>query len=170
MAKSAEKKSQEAGPEERRFPTVLSRALSPFEDYERLFDDLFPQGWLRAHRPAAPALDRLLQRQDRIPRVDVVDQDKQIIVRAEVPGVDRKDLDISVTDNLVTIKGRVEHESKEEEGTYYRREINRGTFERTVMLPGEVDADNATARFSDGVLELTLPKIKQARRRHIRIE
>ncbi len=147
-----------------------ARGLSPFEEYERFLEEFLPSHWMRPMRLEHPLWDRLAQWQPRLPRVDVIDQDKQIVVRAEVPGVDRKDLDVSVTDNTVTIKGHSEYESKEEEGAYYRREISRGAFERTVALPCEVNADKAKARFDEGVLELTLPKVQEANRRRIKVE
>ena len=106
----------------------------------------------------------------KVPHVDVIDRDEEIVVRAEVPGVEKKDLDVSLTENTVTIKGEARREEKAEKGDYYRCEISRGAFARTVMLPSEVDADKAKASFKDGVLELTLPKIEKSKRRSIRLD
>ena len=66
------------------------------------------------------------------PSVDVIERDNEIMVKAELPGVDKKDLDISVTSNTVTIKGSTSHEEKEEKGDYYRCEISRGSYSRTL--------------------------------------
>ena len=85
-------------------------------------------------------------------------------------GIEKDDLDISVSDNLLTIKGETKHEEKEEKGEYYRCEISRGTFSRTVALPSDVDSEGGKAKFKDGVLELTLPKIEKTKRRSIKIE
>jgi len=104
-----------------------------------------------------------------MPRVDIVDRDDELVVKAESPGVDKKDLDISVTDNAVTIKGSTSHEEKEEKGDYYRCEISSGAYSRTLVLPSEVEADKAKANFKDGVLELTLPKLKKAKRHTIKV-
>jgi HSP20 family protein len=93
-----------------------------------------------------------------------------VVVRAEVPGVEKDDLDISVSDNTVTIKGETRREEKEEKGDYYRSEISRGTFTRTVMLPGVVATDKAKAKFKDGVLELKLPKVEKTKRRTVKID
>jgi HSP20 family protein len=103
------------------------------------------------------------------PSVDLIDRDNEVVVKAELPGVDKKDLDISVTSNTVTIKGRTSHEEKEEKGDYYRCEISRGEYARTLALPADVDETKAKASFKDGILELTLPKKEKAKKRKIEI-
>ncbi len=147
-----------------------SRWTTPFDEMERLFDTYFPRGWMRRLEwPAWPA--ELSRRMEfRMPKVDVIDRNEEVVVKAETPGVDKKDLDVSVTGNTVTIKGRTSHEEKEEKGDYYRSEISRGTFSRTVSLPAEVDATQAKASFRDGVLELVLPKREGAKRQPINVE
>jgi HSP20 family protein len=104
------------------------------------------------------------------PKVDVLDRDNEVLVRAELPGVKKEDLEVSMTDNTVTIKGTTSHEEKEEKGDYYRHEISKGSFSRTVTLPGDVDSDKCKTRFKDGVLELTVPKVEKAKRRTIKVE
>lgn len=152
-------------------PSRLPAAFEEFEHYlDRFFDDFMsPRGWLRPMRWQQPMWDRLASLEPRMPKVDVIDRDKEVVIRAEIPGVERKDLDISVTDNTVTIKGSSRQEHKEEEGDYYRCEITHGAFARTLALPSEVDADHAKASFENGVLELTLPKQKSAHRRRIEV-
>ncbi len=143
----------------------MSRIFSPFEEMERMFEGLFPRNWFRPQRDEWP----LMQLEVRVPRVDVVDRDDEILVRAEIPGVDKKDLEISVTEDTLTIKGSTRHENKEEKGDYYRSEISTGVFARTLMLPGSVNADKAESEFKDGVLKLTLPKVEKAKRRTIKV-
>jgi len=87
-----------------------------------------------------------------------------VLVKAEIPGVGGDDLDVAVDERSVTIKGKTSHEEKEEKGDYYRSEIRRGAFSRTVRLPREVDASNANATFKDGILELALPKVAKSKR------
>lgn len=148
-----------------------ARSLSPFEEMDRLFESVFPRSWLRPLRWEWPALGELATPfEGRLPKVDVVDRDNDILVRAELPGVDKKDLDISITDNTVTIHAVTSRESEEEQGEYYRREISRGSFSRTLALPAEVDADGAKASFKDGILELTVPKVAKAKRRRIEVQ
>jgi len=81
-----------------------------------------------------------------------------------MPGIDKKDVDISLTKNTVTIKGASKHEEKEEQGDYYRCEISKGSYLRTMTLPSQVDDTKAKAKFKDGVLELKIPKIEETRR------
>lgn len=147
------------------------RALSPFEEMDRLFDSFFQRGWLRPFRWERPLWkEPELPFGGKMPSVDIVDHDEDILVRAEVPGVDKKDLEISVTENTVTLKGKSSHEEKEEKGDYYRCEISRGAFARTVALPHDVDPDKAKATFKDGVLELTMPKVAKSRRHTIKLD
>lgn len=147
------------------------RMMSPFDEIEHYFDRLLPRGWMDPfhwERPRWPELGAAFE--GRMPRVDVIDRDDEIVVHAELPGVDKDDLDVSMTDNTVTIKGSARREEKEEKGDYYRCEISRGTFARTVTLPGDVDAEKAEANFKDGVLELTLPKVAKSKRRTVAIK
>lgn len=145
--------------------------LSPIDEIDRLFDDFLTRGGLGR----ALGLQRLMPRtampfEGRVPSVDVIDRDSEIMVRAELPGVSRDDLDISVTENTLTIKASSRHEEQVEEGDYQRCEISRGSFSRTLGLPGYVDSAKASASFRDGILELTLPKLEQARPRKINVQ
>jgi HSP20 family protein len=152
-------------------PARSERWLSPFEEAEHWFEDFFPRGWMRPLRqgwPSWPDLEAPFK--GRMPRVDIIDRENEIVVRAELPGVDKDDLDVSMTDHSVTIRATTSCEKKEAEGEYYRREMSRGEFQRTLPLPEEVDADKAKASFKDGVLELALPKVKSAKRKTIKVE
>lgn len=106
------------------------------------------------------------------PGVDVYETDAEVVVKAEVPGVDKKDLDISVTDTDVTIKGETRKDEEVREEGYYRRERRYGSFSRSVPLPGRVQTDKAKASFKDGVVEIRIPKTpeEQAKVRKIAIE
>ena len=153
--------------------TEPRQGMSPIEEMERMFEDFFPAGFMRPFRGGMPRMSEAAAPfEGRWPRVDVQDRESDVLVHAELPGVKKDDLDVSVSDNTVTIKAstRSESEEGEKEGDYYRREIATGSFARTVALPGEVDTDNANAQFEDGILELTLPKREQAKRRRIQVE
>lgn len=147
------------------------RSLSPFEEIDRYFESLFPRGWLRANRWEWPTLSEASAPfGGKFPKVDIVDREKEIFLRAEVPGVDKDKLDISVTENTVTLRGSAHHEEKQESGEYYRCETSHGSFSRTVTLPTEVDSEHAKANYKDGVLELTVPKVKKSQRHTIKID
>jgi HSP20 family protein len=144
-----------------------ARVVSPFEDMERLFDDLLGRRWLqpfRWERPFAAEFAAMA------PRVDVVDRDNDVLVRAEVPGVKKEDIEVSISGTMLTLRGETKHEEKEEKGDYHRAEMSRGAFVRTLTLPAEVDEAKAKASLKDGVLELVLPKIEQSKRRAIKID
>ena len=163
----AEEKGTEVAVKKGEARPAPARMPSPFEEIDRLFEGFFPRGWMRPMRWEWPSWAEL---ERRFPKVDVIDRDAEIVVKAEVPGVDKKDIEVTTTDNTVTIKGKTSHEEKEERGDYYRCEISRGSFSRTVALPGEVDGANAKASFKDGVLELTLPKLAKSKRVNIKID
>ncbi|MGD8570580.1 MAG: Hsp20/alpha crystallin family protein [Gammaproteobacteria bacterium] len=147
------------------------RALSPFEEMDRIMESFFPRGLMRPFRMDWPSWGEMAAPLDaRVPRVDVVDRDEDVLVRAELPGIKKDDLEVSVTENAVTIKGKTKHEEKDESGEYYRCEISRGAFTRTVGLPGYVDSNKTKAKFKDGVLELILPKVEKAKRRTVKID
>lgn len=148
-------------------------AASPVDEMERLFEDFLGRRWLSPFfRGDWPGTGELAPFEGRSPRVDVKDRENDVQVRAELPGVSKDDLDVSVTENTVTIKAstRQEKEEGDKGGDFYRREIAVGDFARTVALPADVDSDSAKAHFDNGVLELTLPKREQARRRRIQVE
>ena len=150
--------------------TTPARALSPFEEMDRMFDQYFRHGWMRPWRFEWPSFPEMALPELKMPKVDVVDRETEVLVKAEVPGVDKKDVDISVGENTVTIKGSTRHEEKEEKGDFYRREISTGSFSRSVALPAEVDGSKAKAAFKDGVLEITIPKREQAKRHSVKVD
>jgi HSP20 family protein len=146
-----------------------SRAMRPFEEMERMFDEFLGRGWLRPLRfERMPDLARMWE--GRLPKLDVIDRDNEVVVKAEVPGVKKEDLEISVTGDLFTIKGQTRREEKEEKGDYYRSEVSQGSFSRTVTLPATVDEAGAKAQLKDGMLEVTLPKTEKSKKRAIKID
>ena len=166
MAKEAKKESKQVLQK-----AESKRALSPFEEMDRMFEDYFSRGWMRPFRWEWPSLGEMAKPfEGKMPKVDVIERDDEVVVKAELPGVEKKDLDVSVTENSVTIKGSTSHEEKEEKGDYYRCEISQGAYSRTVGLPTYVDADKAKATFKDGILELTLPKVEKSKRRTIEVK
>lgn len=145
------------------------RDLTPFEEMERMFDEFFPRNWM--HRWGWRDMPTWEGRMGpRMPHVDVIERDDAVVVKAELPGVEKDQIDVSLMDDNLIIKAETRKEEKEEKGSYFRSEIHRGSFTRTLRLPATVDGDKTTAVFKDGVLELTLPKVAQTQRRKIAIE
>jgi HSP20 family protein len=152
--------------------------VSPFDPMDRfldrmdrLFEGYYPRGLSRALRREWPSWGEMgFPLQGNMPNMDVIDRDDEIVVQAELPGVNKEDLDISLSETAITVKGTTHREEKEEKGDFYRREMSRGSFTRTVSLPGKVDGTKAKASFKDGVLEVTLPKLEGAKRHTIKVE
>jgi HSP20 family protein len=145
------------------------RELDPFAQFRREMDNMF-EGMLGDWTGPMNLLDRNLG--NWMPRIDVRETAKEIRVTAELPGMEEKDLEVSLLDRALTIKGEKSEEHEEEKGDVHRSERQYGMFQRTIPLPSEVDAEKVNARFKKGVLKITLPKTKEAQsnRRVIQIE
>lgn len=128
------------------------RALSPLgREIDRIFDRFFSE------RPF-----RLFDEDGGwAPSVDVSETGKEIRVKAELPGVDPKDINVSLHDGLLTIRGERKHEHEDKEENFHRIERSYGAFARSFRLPAEVDADKVKADYKDGVLKIRLPKTKE---------
>lgn len=101
--------------------------------------------------------------------LDVYENGDELVVKAAVPGVDPKDVDISVDDDILTIKGEFDQRDEVNEDGWMRRELRYGSFHRQLRLPPTVDAEKAQATFENGVMKLTLPKKPEARSRSFKI-
>jgi len=156
--------SKDIVPTEGKVERIARPAL--FGDIDRMFEDFFGRRWMRPFGRERP----LAEFSALAPSVDVIDREDEVLVRAEVPGFKKEDIDVSVSGTMLTLKGDTKTEEKEEKGDYYRCEITRGAFSRTLALPAEVDESKARASMKDGVLELTLPKVEKSKRRRITIE
>ena len=96
------------------------------------------------------------------PCVDVKETEKDITVTAELPGMDEKDIELSITDDHLMIRGEKKEEKEEKKKGYYRLERSFGEFSRSIPLPAGVDKDKATAAFKKGILNISIPKTKEA--------
>ncbi len=96
------------------------------------------------------------------PKVDVVETEKQFMVTAELPGIDEKNIDVSIGRDSVTIKGEKKIEKEDKGKDYYRMERSYGSFSRTIPLPVEIETEKVDAEFKKGVLTVTLPKSAKA--------
>lgn len=103
------------------------------------------------------------------PPVNITQDDDNFYVRAEVPGIKPNELSISSVRNRVSLAGKREIQREHERVSYHRKERAEGSFNRTITLPAEVDADRVDARYADGILTLTLPKADEAKPRQITV-
>jgi len=97
------------------------------------------------------------------PRVDVTEDNDNLYVHAEIPGVDKKDIKINVTGDILTLSGEKKTEQRDENKNYYRIERNYGSFSRSFTLPAEIVVDKISAEYKEGVLNITLPKTDEAK-------
>ena len=103
------------------------------------------------------------------PAVDVFETDQNLVVKAELPGIDPKEVEIRVENNTLFLKGQRKFESEVKEENYHRIERSYGSFTRTFALPGSIDAEKVSADYKSGVLTLTLPKREEAKPKTIKI-
>jgi HSP20 family protein len=127
------------------------------DDMDRLFDTFFgrqPQAMDEFWRPA----------------IDIEENNGNLMVRAEIPGMNKDDIKVSVKEDLLKISGERKHENETKEKTFHRIERSYGKFERIIRLPSEVDADKVKASYKDGVLNVTLPKPESMKPKRIDVE
>ncbi|MDH4231783.1 MAG: Hsp20/alpha crystallin family protein [Nitrospirota bacterium] len=138
-----------------------ARALSPFEEMERRFEDFFrrpfsmlePSWWPRLRMPEMEGVS---------PNVDIFEEGDNFVVKAEIPGMKKEDIEVNLTDDMITISGEKKKEEKVEKKDYYRVERSYGSFSRSFRFPKEVQTDKAKATFKDGILEVNIPKTAEA--------
>lgn len=127
---------------------------SLWRDMDRLFDkfahDYFPHSLARERAGAI------------MPAIDIKESEKEITVTAELPGMDEKDVDVSVSGGALTIRGEKKEEKEEKEENFYRMERSFGSFNRSISLPDGLDIDKAVADFKKGVLTVRIPRSKEA--------
>jgi len=106
------------------------------------------------------------------PAVDVSEDENSVYVEMPLAGVKPTDVEISVEDNILNVKGKIEEEKEEKKKNYWMKEIRKGAFERAVTLPTEVKAEKATAESKNGMLKITLPKseVKKAKKVQVKVK
>lgn len=105
-----------------------------------------------------------------MPNVDIYENKEQIVLEAELPGMNREDFDLSIENNIITLRGERRFEKKDDGDNYHRVERAYGTFTRSFTLPQTVSAEGATAEYKNGVLRVTLPKREEVKARRIEIK
>ena len=143
--------------------------FEPFRDLvtlqdrmNRLFEDSFG-------RSRGAAADDWALGGSWAPAVDIYEHEGNIVLKAELPGIDPKDVDIRVENNVLTLRGERKFDHEVEKDNYHRVERSYGAFSRSFTLPNVVDTGNIKAEYRDGVLRMTLPKREEAKPRQIQI-
>ena len=131
---------------------------------ERTMRDILPE-WGLSPMGEVPGWDERF-----LPRISVAEDDKRMTVSAELPGMDEKDIEVSISGDTLTLKGEKKDEHEERDGETYRSERWHGQFRRDIPLAGEFDPDKAEASFSKGVLTIELPRKPESQAQRKRIE
>ena len=137
--------------------------ISLREAMNRLFEESFV-------RPAGAASGQLAGRTTRSLPLDVYQTDNEVVIKASVPGARPQNVEISIQGDTVAIRGEIEAESGVEEDAYLHRERPWGSFSRQIVIPIPLEAEKAEARYSDGVLTLTIPKAAAAKPKQIKVK
>ncbi len=128
------------------------------ESMDKLFEEFF------THRPRGQVVAAWE------PAVEVFETDSDVVVRAELPGIDPKNVEITVTDDTLTLKGEARLEREDKGRNYHRRELRYGSFLRSLALPSDVKGDQATASYRNGILEIRVPKSERAKPKSVKVE
>ena len=139
------------------------RPFGELDSFRREMDRLFER-----FTGERPFLKRF--REEWSPSVDISETKNNIVVKAELPGTDAKDIDVSITGNVITIKGEKKEEQEEKDEQRHYVELYHGSFQRSFQLPAEVKTDKIDAVFDKGVPKVTLPKTEQAKKKEIQIK
>lgn len=141
----------------RRRGNVFNELSGIQQEMNRLFDEFFGES------------RQELAEGTWLPAVDVSETGAEIVVKAELPGMSKDDIELNLQDNVLTLKGEKKQEKNEEKENYHRVERSYGSFSRSFTLPAGVDQENVQANFKDGVLMITLPKAEEAKKKKIEI-
>lgn len=141
--------------------TEPSKLLSPFGELERRFEDMFRRPFSLFGPDWFPRL-KLSELEGLHPSVDIFEEGPEVVVKAELPGLKKEEIDVKLTDNSITISGEKKKEDKIEKKDYFRYETSHGSFTRVLSLPSEVQTDKVKAHFKNGVLEIRVPKTDEA--------
>jgi len=151
-------------------PYRSSRDISALEQMDRLFEDFFG----RRFRPWWPGVRwpeiKWPTEVEVHPSADIFENKDEIIVKAELPGMAKEDVNVNITENSITLSGEKKKEEKVEKKDYYRLERSYGSFSRSFSLPGDVQTEKAKATFKDGILEIRVPKTEEAKKKQVKVK
>src|SRR3989304_1558944 len=142
----------------------------PTKGMEKFFEDIFEENLPSRFLRRFPRFKWMTEVEAVWPAVDMFDKAEEIVVKAEVPGIDKKNIKISVSDNVLTIKGEMKKEEEVKEEDYYYSERSYGSFSRSLNLPAKVQAEKIKASFKNGILEIHLPKAEESKPKEVKIE
>jgi len=131
------------------------------ERMNRLFSDV---------RAQAPLQGEEISQGSWVPAVDIYETNEAIVIKAELPGITAQDISVEVKDNTLTLKGEKKFEKEVQEENYHRVERSYGSFQRAFTLPGTIQQEKVKAKFKDGILEINLPKVEEAKPKQVKVD
>ncbi|MDX2413014.1 MAG: Hsp20/alpha crystallin family protein [Woeseiaceae bacterium] len=135
---------------------------------EEFFEDFPPRRWMETFEPFGLKWPMGIDF-ERSFRVDILDREKELIVRAELPGVEKDDVEVTISGDRLTIEAEREFEEEANKDTFYRHELGYGEFMRSIVLPVDVDVEHIKAELKDGILKVVLPKTQAAERHTVEV-
>ena len=146
----------------------VRRTMPRTRSMEEFFEDFPPRRWMETFEPFGWQWPMGIDF-ERSFRIDLLDREKELIVRAELPGVEKDDVEVTIAGDRLTIEAEREFEEEEKKDTFYRHELGYGELRRTIALPVEIDAEHIEAELKDGILNVVLPKIQAATRHTVKV-
>lgn len=124
--------------------------------FDKFFNDFYPLS--------------MLKEDELYPAFDIVENEKEYVASAELPGMDVKDIDVTLSDGILTVKGEKRQEHEDKGDGYHRIERHYGSFHRSFRIPGKIKMDGVDANYKDGILKLTLPKTEESETKKIEVK
>jgi HSP20 family protein len=137
-------------------------------EFDRLFEDVFRRRWPSLWHPERWLPRRMLDVQ--VPAVDIYEDKDEVVVKAELPGMVKDEVEVNLSGSTLTIKGEKKKQEEVKDHDYYRCERSYGSFTRSFELPTEVKVDAVAASFKDGILEIRLPKTEEGKKKQVKVE
>ena len=139
------------------------------KNMEKWFDELFEEPHFPSNWMKMPAFKKLKHIEEFSPVVDMYDDKDEIVVKAEIPGMKKEDINVTTTEDSITIKGEMKKEEEVKEDEYYYSERSFGSFSRTLRLPSKIKSNKVDAKFDNGLLEIHMPKAEDAKPKEVKI-
>jgi HSP20 family protein len=142
-----------------------TRPMMALRDFDKWFDEILP-------RPFTPFFPRLRAglEEELMPEVDIFESNGDLVLKAELPGMKKEDIEVTLTDGSITISGEKKKEDEIKKKDYYKLERSYGSFCRSFSLPTEVRGDQTKSTFKDGVLEVRMPKSEEAKNKEVKVK
>lgn len=148
---------------ERTFP------VTPIYDIEKWFEEMWERPFSLFRPSRLTDVELATELYGITPHVDIYEEGKELVLKADIPGMRKEDIKVDISENMLTISGERTKTEKVEKTDYCRIERTFGSFHRRFELPGDLDTEKVTAHYENGVLELRIPMLKEAEKKHVKV-